>query len=72
MANVPVVDLDADEMQVRARPNTDTEVLPAEFPVLHSALTFTRTEVDGLGGLHLFRADYVAPAADLHPANVRE
>lgn len=45
---------------------TGSEVLPAEFPALHFSLIFTRSEVDALGGLHLFRADNVEPAKH-HP-----
>lgn len=70
MANVPVREAGAGAGAVQHPRSSAALLLPAEFPRLHSALTFSRHEVDVLGGLHLFRPYYLehdvpAPA----PAN---
>jgi hypothetical protein len=63
MANVPVHVAHGvgavQQLPLQHQAPAAAPLLPAAFPRLHAALTFSRHEVDALGGLHLFRADYV-------------
>lgn len=43
------------------------DALLGENRALHLALTFTRSKVDAVGGLHHFRANYVQPAPPQPP-----
>jgi hypothetical protein len=53
MANVAVAVAGGAQLLAPQGRTSDTLLLPADFPSLHPALTFSRHEVDALGGLHI-------------------